>query len=196
MTRDLFLALLAFAFVTSATPGPNNLMLMASGANFGLRRSLQHLFGVAVGFMVMCLLVGLGLGGLFDLWPPAHGLLKWASVLYMLWLAAKIARAAPPGEGVAGGTPLSFLQAAAFQWVNPKAWAIALGAMAAYAPDRDLRAVLVVAAVFGLMTLPSVGVWTLLGQGLRRWLSDLRHLRIFNWTMAGLLVASLLPVVF
>lgn len=196
MTHEIFLALVAFAFVTAITPGPNNLMLMASGANFGIRRSLPHLLGVMIGFMVMCALVGFGLGGLFDLWPPAHGLMKWASVLYMLWLAAKIARAAPPGEGAAGGTPLTFLQGAAFQWVNPKAWAIALAAMAAYAPDRELRAVLIVAAVFGLVTLPSVGLWALLGQGMRRWLSDLRHLRLFNWTMAGLLVASLWPVVF
>lgn len=194
MTQDLLLALIGFAFVTSVTPGPNNLMLMASGANFGFRRTVPHMLGVSLGHMVMVALVGLGLAGLFDTVPAARLALKVASVAYMLWLAAKIARAAPPAEGAPGGQPFTFLQAAAFQWVNPKAWAMAIGAITLYAPGRTVTAVLIVAAVFACINLPSVSVWTAIGQQLRRLLSSTARLRAFNWTMAALLVLSLVPV--
>jgi threonine/homoserine/homoserine lactone efflux protein len=187
-------ALFAFAFVTSVTPGPNNLMLMASGANFGFRRTVPHMLGVALGFVLMAFLVGLGLAGLFQTYPAAVTALEIAGVLYMLWLAWKIAHAAPPAERAAEGRPMTFLQAAAFQWVNPKAWAMALTAVTLYAPDRSLGAVLLVAAIFGAINLPSVGVWALAGQGLRRVLTSRRRLVAFNWTMAALLVLSLAPV--
>ena len=177
MTYDILLALVAFAFVTSVTPGPNNLMLMASGVNFGFRRSLPHMLGVALGFTAMVLIVGLGLAGLFRADPRAVLVLKVVSVAYMLWLAWKIAHSAAPKQGKAGGRPLSFVQAAGFQWVNPKAWAMAL-----------------VAAVFGAVNLPSVAVWVAAGQGLRRFLTRPGRLHLFNWTMAILLVASLYPV--
>lgn len=196
MTRDLLLALALFAFVSSITPGPNNLMLMASGANFGFRRSLPHMLGVALGFVFMLLLVGAGLIGLFQAWPASHAVLKAVSVVYLLWLAWKIAHAAPGPGGQAAGRPMSFLQAAAFQWVNPKAWTMALTAITAYAPDQDWRAILLVGAVFGAINLPSVGSWTVLGQQMARLLTDPRRLRLFNRVMAGLLVASLYPVVF
>ena len=195
MTPDLLPALLSFAFVTSVTPGPNNLMLMASGANFGVRRTLPHMLGVGIGFTFMVVAVGLGLDRLFLLWPPLHMILKVASVGYLLWLAWKIARAGSPGEGRAGAHPMSFLGAAAFQWVNPKAWAMALGAIALYAPERSLAALALVAGVFGLVNLPTVSLWAAAGQGLRRVLTSPARLRAFNWTMAALLVASLLPVV-
>lgn len=194
MTADLLLALVAFAFVTSITPGPNNIMLMTSGANFGFRRTLPHMAGVALGFVFMAAAVGLGLVGLFEAWPASHAVLKAASVAYLLWLAWKFAHAAPPeGRGEAG-RPMTFLQAAAFQWVNPKAWAMALTAVTAYAPGQGAAAVLTVAAVFGAVNLPSVGAWALAGQAMRRFLSTPARLRAFNWTMAGLLVASLWPV--
>ncbi len=121
--------------------------------------------------------------------------LKVVAVAYMLWLAWKIARAGAPGEGKAGGRPMTFLQAAAFQWVNPKAWAMALGAVAAYVPEPSVAAYAAVAGVFALVNLPSVSVWAAAGQGLRRWLEGPGRLRAFNWTMAGLLVLSLWPVV-
>ncbi len=127
MTYELFLALVAFVFGTVFTPGPNNLMLMASGANFGFRRTLPHLAGVAIGFPLMILPVGLGVMQLFDRFPPLTTVMTVASVIYMTWLAWKVANAAPPAEGEADATPLSFLQACAFQWVNPKAWAWRLG---------------------------------------------------------------------
>jgi threonine/homoserine/homoserine lactone efflux protein len=191
---DLLLALVGYAFVTSVTPGPNNLMLIASGANFGFRRTLPHMLGISVGHMVMVLLLGLGLAGVIHAWPPAMTILKWVSTAYMLWLAWKIARAAPPEPGAAAGRPFSFLQAAAFQWVNPKAWAMALTALSVYAGDGGLAGVLLVAVIFAAVNLPSVSVWTVAGQELRRVLTNPARLRAFNWTMAGLLVLSLWPV--
>ena len=142
MTYELLAALSVFAFVSSITPGPNNLMLMASGANFGFTRSIPHMLGIGIGFTVMVVLVGLGLIQIFDTVPYSYTALKIFSVLYMSWLAWKIANAAAPEGGQAGGTPLTFLQAAAFQWVNPKAWAMALTAITAYAPERDLASIL------------------------------------------------------
>ncbi|MEZ5796401.1 MAG: LysE family translocator [Paracoccaceae bacterium] len=195
MTSDLFLALLGFAFVTSVTPGPNNMMLLASGVNFGFRRTLPHMIGISVGCVVMVFLVGLGLAGVFHAWPPALTGLKIGAVGYMLWLAWKIAHADAPGEGRARPRPMTFLQAAAFQWVNPKAWAMALGAVAAYLPVPTVPACATVAVAFALVNLPSVSVWAAMGQGLRRWLQEPARLRAFNWTMAVLLVASLWPVV-
>lgn len=194
MEHDLLLALIAFAFVTSVTPGPNNMMLLASGANFGFARSVPHMLGISLGHMAMTLIVGLGLVGVMLAVPAAQVALKVASVAYMLWLAWKLAHAAAPGEAGGKARPMSFLQAAAFQWVNPKAWAMSLGAVAAYAPDQSLSAVLVVAAVFAVVNLPSVSVWTLAGGALRRWLTSPRRLALFNGTMAVLLVVSLIPV--
>ena len=196
MSIELLLALVGFAFVSSITPGPNNLMLMASGANFGFRRTVPHMLGVGIGFTIMVLLVGAGLMQVFDRWPVAHQALKVVSVAYLLWLAWKIARAGEPGQGGTGAQPISFLQAAAFQWVNPKAWFMALTAITAYAPDRSLWAVGLVALIFGAINLPTVSSWTLLGREMRRVLTNPRRLTLFNWTMAGLLVASLWPVVF
>ena len=196
MSIELLLALCSFAFVSSITPGPNNLMLMASGANFGFRRTVPHMLGVGIGFTVMVLLVGAGLMQVFDRWPVAHEVLKWASLAYLCWLAWKIAHAGEPGRGDSGARPITFLQAAAFQWVNPKAWIMALTSITAYAPDRSLWAVGVVALVFGLINLPCVSSWTVLGQEIKRVLTNQRRLTLFNWTMAGLLVASLLPVLF
>ncbi len=196
MTPEHFLALAVFAFVSSVTPGPNNLMLMASGANFGFRRTLPHMLGVGLGFTAMVFLVGIGLAGIFEAWPPAHTVLKVVSVVYLTWLAWKIATAAGPGERAAGGTPLTFLQAAAFQWVNPKAWTMALTAVTVYTGSQSLAAVSIAALLFGAINLPSVSVWTLAGQQLRRLLTSPTRLRTFNGSMAALLIASLYPVLF
>ncbi len=194
MSHDLLIALVAFAFVSSITPGPNNLMLLASGANFGFRRTIPHMLGIGIGHMLMVFLVGAGLIRVFDIWPVTHDVLKAVSVAYLLWLAWKIATAAPVKQGEVTGRPFTFLQAAAFQWVNPKAWTMALTAITVYAPDRSLAAIGVVALVFGAVNLPSVSTWTVLGQQMARLLRSPRHLAVFNWTMAVLLVASLWPV--
>ena len=193
MSFDLFLALLGFAFATSVTPGPNNMMLLASGVNFGVRRTLPHMLGISLGHALMVFLMGLGLSGVFVAVPAALTGLKVVSVVYMLWLAWKIAHASAPKPGQAQGKPFTFLQAAAFQWVNPKAWAMALGAIANYA-GGGMAAVALVAVVFASVNLPSVALWAAAGEVLRGWLTDPLRLRVFNWTMAGLLVLSLLPV--
>ncbi|GHD98795.1 lysine transporter LysE [Defluviimonas sp. 20V17] len=194
MTYQILSALILFAFVSSITPGPNNLMLMASGANFGLLRTLPHMLGVALGFVFMAALLALGLTQIFALWPPLHVVLKAVSAVFMLWLAWKIAHAAPPGQAAANGRPLSFLQAAAFQWVNPKAWAMATTAIAAYAPPESPLGGLWVALVFGAVNLPSISTWVMMGRQIRGVLTSPRRLALFNWTMAALLVASLWPI--
>ncbi|MCE0505676.1 MULTISPECIES: LysE family translocator [unclassified Roseivivax] len=198
MIPELLPALLAFAFVTVITPGPNNFMLMASGANFGFRRTVPHMLGIGLGFPAMCFCVGLGVMRLFDLWPPLYTILTVLSVGYMLFLAWKIANAAAPekgGQGPATGKPLSFFEAASFQWVNPKAWSMALSAITLYASGRSLGAVLWVVAAYVACSAISTTGWTALGTQLRRFLQQPARLRVFNWTMAGLLVASLIPVI-
>ena len=197
MTFELLAGLALFSFVSSITPGPNNLMLMASGANFGFRRTVPHMLGVALGFTVMVVLVGIGLVGLFETYPASYEVLKVVSVVYLLYLAWKIATsAAQPGSGEAEpeGTPMTFLQAALFQWVNPKGWTMALTALSVYAPSQNLLAVLFVAGVFGAINFPCVSSWTLLGQRVQSLLTSDRRLVAFNFTMASLLVVSLYPV--
>lgn len=195
MSLDVLLALMGFAFVTSVTPGPNNMMLLASGVNFGLRRTAPHIVGISLGQAVLITLLGLGLSGLFHALPQAMTVLKVVSVVYMVWLAWKIAHAsAPKGRAAEGGKPFSFLQAAAFQWVNPKAWAMALGSISAYAGNGGMGSVLSVAVVFVVVNMPSVTLWAAMGGALRQWLQSPARLRVFNWTMAALLLVSLVPV--
>ena len=196
MSADLIAALVAFAFVTSITPGPNNLMLLASGVNFGFRRTLPHMLGVGLGFVVMVIGVGLGLGRVFELYPSAYVALRVIGVAYLLWLAWTLARSGPIGEGAHRGRPMTFIEAAAFQWVNPKAWVMAVSAIAAYTrPDDFSASVLVVALVFGAVNIPSVGSWALFGVALRGLLTNPGTVRVFNVSMALLLVASLWPIV-
>ncbi len=195
MTYEILLGLTVFSLVSSITPGPNNLMLMASGANFGFRRSVPHMMGVALGFTFMVLLVGIGLVGVFEAFPVSYTVLKVVSLVYLLFLALKIATAAPAGDGdSASGSPLTFAQAALFQWVNPKAWTMALTAVSVYSPSQSLTAVAFVAAVFGAVNLPCIGFWTTMGQQLQVVLTNPRRLRAFNVFMALLLVGSLYPV--
>lgn len=195
MNIEVMLALTGFAFVTSATPGPNNMMLMASGANFGLRRTVPHMLGVSLGFGVMVAVLGLGVDRVIAASPTLETALKWLSLAYMLWLAWKIATAAPAKHTSDDpqSRPFTFLQAAAFQWVNPKAWAMALGALSAYAAGAG--GAMVVALVFALVNLPTVSVWAAMGQGLRSLLATPARLRVFNVSMAALLIVSMLPVV-
>lgn len=194
MTLAILTALLGFAFVATVTPGPNNLMLMASGANFGFRRTLPHMLGITGGVSVMALLIGAGLMALFDAVPALNLVLKVLSVGYLLWLALKIATAAPIEERGSDNRPMTFVQAATFQWVNPKAWAMCLSAITLYAPDRSLLSVVIVAGAFALVCFPAISVWAWLGTVVRQWLSNAARLRIFNLTMAAFLVASLYPV--
>ncbi len=188
-------ALLLFAFVASATPGPNNIMLMTSGLNFGFRRTLPHFWGVDLGFAVMTLLVGLGLAQVFVRAPVLLTVLKWVGAAYLVYLAVKIARSGPVQASAGRAKPLTFWQAAAFQWVNPKAWIMAVTACATYTdPSNYTTGVLVITLVFALVTIPAIAAWVGFGAGLQRWLGNPRNLAIFNYTMAALLIASLYPV--
>lgn len=194
-TPDLLAGLTLFAFVSSITPGPNNAMLMASGANFGLKRTAPHMAGVSLGFLFLILAVGLGLGGLFTAYPLLHDLLKVLGCGYLVWLAWKLATAKGLGSASTSGKPMTFLQAAGFQWVNPKAWAMAVSGVSAYTPQAGYVANLfVMGAVFAVVNLPCIGAWTGFGVGMRRFLDQPGALRAFNLTMAGLLLISLWPM--
>ncbi len=194
MIYDFIIPLIAFAFVSSITPGPNNLMLLASGANFGFRRSLPHMLGISLGHAFMVFLVGIGLAQIFEIYPVFKTVLKAISVTYMLYLAWKIANASTLDKTESKGRPFTFIQAAAFQWVNPKGWAMALTAVTVYAPNQELAVIAAVAVIFCLVNFPSVTVWAVLGQQMQRFLTNKKRLRAFNICMALLLVGSLQSV--
>ena len=197
MPYDVFVAMFVFAAVTAFTPGPNNIMVTASGVNFGFARTIPHLAGILSGFMVMLVGCGAGLGALFTAYAPLQYALKIVGAAYMLWLAWKVANARPADdEPDSSARPLTFLQAVAFQWVNPKAWVIAISAIAIYVrPSHWLVDFAILLAVFGLFTILSTATWTGFGVALRGLLRNPRHARIFNWIMAVLLVASIAPMV-
>ena len=195
MQPDL-LAFTLFSIATSASPGPNNVMVSAGAANNGVRATIPHILGIAAGFALMLLVVGAGLAEPLATWSPLHAALRWVGGAWMLWLAWKIATASGGVDG-ARKPPLSFLGAALFQWVNPKAWMIAVATAATYtSPHGDLlRQVAVLAVITFIVCLPCVAAWALLGAGAGRLLVTPRRLRAFNVTMALLLVASLVPIV-
>lgn len=197
MALDVFLAFLVFALVTSFTPGPNTIMVTASGVNFGFVRTVPHMLGILIGFLVLVIACAAGLGVLFAAYPPLQFALKIAGAAYMVWLAWKVANARPADPAQeAPGSPLTFLQAAIFQWVNPKAVVIAVSAIAIYVrPERWLFDLTVLLAIFAMTTILSVGAWTGFGVALRRLLRNPVHARVFNIVMAALLVISIVPMV-
>lgn len=196
MQMDLLWALALFCAVTLFTPGPNNVMLMASGLNWGFSRSVPHIFGVAFGFALMVVLVGIGLGAVFTAFPWTYVALKYAGAAYLLYLAWQIAVSGPMEDDQgSAGRPMTFVEAALFQWVNPKAWVMAVGAMSAYAAVAAFPwNVAINSALFGILGLPSCGAWVLFGSAMRRVLTSARAVRAFNIAMALALVASLWPV--
>lgn len=195
MTIEVLVALIVFAVVSTVTPGPNNLMLMSSGANFGFKRTMPHMAGITFGFGLMVILVGMGLMTVFDQFPASHLVLKVLSIAYLIYLAYKIARSGKPAQcEIEGAKPLTFFQACAFQWVNPKAWTMALTAISVYSPDRSVVSIVVIAIIFIMANVPSVGIWTVLGQKISLLLSSQRRLALFNYTMAACLIASIYPV--
>jgi threonine/homoserine/homoserine lactone efflux protein len=190
-----WLPLLGFAIAGSVTPGPNVLMVAAAAAGHGVRGVLPHMLGITFGFTAMLLIVGLGLAGPLAANPTVHGVLKLVAAAWLLWLAWKIATAPPPGEGAAR-PPMGFVQAALFQWVNPKAWMLAGAAMAAYteAGESLLPQVLLIAVIFGAVSMPCLLVWAGLGAGARHILREARAIRRFNIAMGVLLALSVLPL--
>jgi len=162
--------------------------------NFGFRATVPHMAGITLGFGLMTVLVGMGLGEVFKLFPVLYKALSYAGAAYMLYLAWKIAKTRSMGEGKAGSRPMTFLQAAAFQWINPKAWVMAVTAITTYTiPSAYTFSVLLLTAMFMAMAVPGCSVWVLFGTGVRRWLENPVRLRVFNVAMAILLVLSLVP---
>jgi threonine/homoserine/homoserine lactone efflux protein len=189
-----FFAAMTFALAMSITPGPNNTMLLASGVNFGFRRTVPHMMGITVGCMVMMIAIGLGLGQLFARFPKLYPALEIASAVYLLYLAWKIAASRALSVCSAGQRPMTFFQAAAFQWVNPKAWMMVVSGVTAFRLDDNLFVnALLLAAAFAIPNLPSISLWAAFGLAVRRFLSSPAMLRAFNWTMAALLIGSTVP---
>jgi len=190
---SIFLPLLTFAIAATATPGPNNIMLTASGANFGYRRTLPHIFGIMFGFPAMMVAIGLGLGQVFTSFPQLHEILKGLGSAYLLFLAWKIATAAKPEGHKDEATPFTFLQAALFQWVNPKAWIMSVAALTAYTTGEGsyILETLLVASTFFVVSFPLISSWCLFGALIGRWLTSPRALMVFNGSMAALIVASI-----
>lgn len=198
ISLDHFLAFCLFALVSTITPGPNNLMVMASGLSYGFRRTLPHLLGVAVGFAVMVFATGFGIRALFAQYPGLQLVLKLSATLYFLWMAYQLCMTQPGGAaGSAAGKPMSFLGAAAFQWINPKAWVMALSALGAYLSNASTPLdVALLAAVYGVLCLPCVGAWAAFGTQLNHVLKTPGKVMWFNRVVAVLLLLSLYPIVF
>lgn len=187
-------ALALFAFVSTFTPGPNNIMLMTSGANVGFKRTIPHMLGITFGFAAMLVLVGIGLMGLFHTYPITHSILKALSLAYLLYLTYKIATSSKT-EVNDDYRPMSFLAAVAFQWVNPKGWSMALTAITVYSSGGSWLELAFIASIFCLANLPSVTFWTAAGMQLQRWLTTSKRVKIFNYGMATLLLLSTIPMI-
>jgi len=194
---EFYLAILLFAASTTITPGPNNIMIMTSGLNYGVKSSMPHLLGICFGFPLMVVLVGLGFSIVFEMYPIFHQIIKVVGVAYLLYLAWLVASASPTSLEGNKSKPLSFIKAALFQWVNPKAWVMATSAVSAYTSiSSDIFSqVLFIAFAFFIVAFPCVGIWLVFGAGLKRYLKSAKHQKVFNLSMALLLVASVLPVI-
>jgi len=198
MTFDIFLSLAIFSFVTSITPGPNNIMLLASGINFGLKRTMPHAIGVSLGFFVMLLAVGIGIGALIKSSPIIYNILKYLGALYLLWLAWKTAISHSVEQNSnKQGSPLTLLEAALFQWINPKSWMMAISGITLYnSPQYPYISMLLVAIIFTLINFPCVAIWATFGHSLRERLKNPKIFRLFNFIMGGLLALSAISVLF
>ena len=194
---ELILPILLFAISATITPGPNNIMLMASGLNFGIQKSIPHLLGVTIGFPFMVILIGLGFQIVFEKYPLLHEIIKIAGIIYLVYLAWRIATSARQSLEGPKPVPFRFWQAALFQWVNPKAWVMATGAIAAYTSiSADFfNQVLIIALTFMLVGFPCSGSWLVFGSSLKRFLQKPAYQQAFNVTMALLLIISILPVI-
>ena len=197
ISYDLLLAMVLFAFVTSVTPGPNNMMLLASGVNYGFRLTLPHMFGISIGHCVMLVCVGIGFGGLLLRFPFIYTAIKVLGFVYMLYLAWTIATSnSNPAEGNVDNNskPLSFIGAVAFQWVNPKAWVMAIGFFSNYiTKEAGIETIVMCSLLFSIVNFPSIAVWALLGSRMRKLFAIKVYAKIFNVTMAALIVAAMVP---
>ena len=195
MEPPILLALLGFAFATTWTPGPNNMMLATSGATFGWRQTVPHAMGVALGFPLMVFLIALGLGAVFQRSEALRTGLAWVGFAVMLYLAWRISTAGA-AKAQTRTRPLRFHEAAAFQWVNPKAWVMATGVSATYVDgENPVVDAAIIAVAFLIAGLTSSQTWVAFGVAIRRILGAGAWLRAFNVTMGLLLVACALWMV-
>lgn len=185
--------LIAFAFVSTFSPGPNNIMLMTSGANVGFVRTIPHMLGIILGFSIMVLLVGVGLTELFHRYPMLQYGLQIICTAYLIYLAVKIALS-NPSQTTQRYQPMTFTAAALFQWVNPKGWSMALTAVSVFNQQASWIQLMVIALVFAMVNIPSVSAWTVAGKQLSQWMNHPRYVRWFNGAMGGLLLLSVLPM--
>lgn len=197
MTLDSSLALIGFAFVMSLSPGPGNFLLLASGVNFGFVRSLPLVCGISFGFLSMVFCIGIGFGEILQRAPVVMAVLRLICAAYVFYLAWNIAhiRSLATSDDKDMAKPIGFVQAALFQLVNPKAWAVAIVLTVSYTDQQDyLVSLLGLIALFAIVNLPTISVWAGSGVALRRFLSTEGRLRLFNVVMALLLVATMIPV--
>ena len=196
MSQPLLIALVVFAAVMAFTPGPNNVMVLSSGLTYGLRRTLPHIAGIAIGVSFMVAAMGLGLGTIFIAYPVLQIILKYAGIGYLLYLAFAIATSGSvsPGQDDRRG-PMTFWGAALFQWVNVKGWVMTIGIITAYSAIASFPwNITIQAALMLVMGGLSSLMWAVFGSSLRQVLTSPRTIRAFNILMALLLLASLYPV--
>ena len=196
MTVELIFALFIFAFVSSITPGPNNIMLMASGTNFGFRKTIPHILGINIGYSMLTCSLGIGLMEVFNLFPLIKIILKSLCSGYLVYLSYRIATSSTGTDKneKQQSRPFSFTEAMLFQWVNPKGWTMALSAITIYSPTNALSGIILVTVAFSITNFPCQCLWTLLGQQFRKLMSSSFKLKMFNYIMAGLLMLPLIQI--
>lgn len=198
-TLTMIISITSFALASTMTPGPNNIMLLSSGLTFGYKRTIPHALGINFGFPVMVLCVGLGVGKLFEVFPFAYTALKVVGIIYLFWMAWHIANTkGSPATQNKNDKPFTFFQAALFQWINPKAWVVAITSTAAFITDHEIAfiQVMIISCIFFFCGILSTNSWSLGGVMLKQFIRNERLIKIFNITMAILIVGSILPFVF
>ncbi|MGB5885603.1 MAG: LysE family translocator [Acinetobacter venetianus] len=195
MTLTALISFIIYSFVTSVTPGPNNIMLISSGVSFGFKRTIPHILGIGFGFGLMVTLVGFGIGSILTNSKNLYEFVKIIGIVYLLYLAYQIyiSDSVNTNNKPKSHKPLNFLQASLFQWVNPKAWVMTMGAVTAYtSSSSNISIFLLIGLIYGAISIPSVGVWALVGDKLKALINDRKKIRIFNISMALLLLISII----
>lgn len=197
MDTSLVISAAIFGLVTSVTPGPNNTYLLASGMNYGLRRSIPYLLGILVGLSVVILAIVFGLGLVFTTFPAVYQVLKWVGFAYICWMAYGVATSGTKTAQARTDSRVGFWKALLFQFVNPKAWIVSASFAATYIPaGQGILIDVFMAAVLVVTTFPGAFVWATMGHLLSTWLSDPPKRRVFNYVAAILLVLTMVPVLF
>jgi threonine/homoserine/homoserine lactone efflux protein len=196
-TLAMLISIATFALTATITPGPNNVLLLSSGLTFGYKKSIPHVFGVFLGFALMVLLVGLGVGIVFEKFPIVLKILKVVGLVYLFWMAYKIGSSKGHLKIKEKHKPFTFIQAALFQWVNPKGWIMSMTAMSIFVTSKEnsITQVIIIAFLFLIAGIISCNAWAIGGVALKRFIKDESHVRKFNLIMAILLVVSVLPVI-